>query len=196
MGDRIGIDETPEIAKNKILDYFFASKRTTTSSSSLSSTSARCRPTMGVPLPAPHADAAADYSSIVDAALVAQRPVDFDMFVVEATLARIFQVALPGTIGRRTRYGINLLPASLLSPHFEASAFAARVRQAGLSPRQIVVECTEQQASPTSGASRSRFEPFDASASASPSTTPAPAMPASTSSRRWSRRSSRSTARS
>jgi len=39
-----------------------------------------------------------------------------------------------------------LLPASLLAPHFEAGAFAERVRRAGLSPRQLVVECTEQQA--------------------------------------------------
>jgi EAL domain-containing protein (putative c-di-GMP-specific phosphodiesterase class I) len=85
-------------------------------------------------------------SSIVDAALVAKRPVDFDMFVVEATLARIAEVAQPTPLGRRTRYGINLLPASLLAPHFEAPAFADRVRRVGLSPRQIVVECTEQQA--------------------------------------------------
>jgi EAL domain-containing protein (putative c-di-GMP-specific phosphodiesterase class I) len=85
-------------------------------------------------------------SSIVDAALVAKRPVDFDMFVVEATLARIAEVAHPEPLGRRTRFSINLLPASLLAPHFEASAFADRIRRVGLSPRQIVVECTEQQA--------------------------------------------------
>ena len=147
MGDRIGIDETPEIAKNKVLDYFFALKENhhvefqpIVDLRTMQAYEWEClfRPHMPM-LPQ-------TISSIVDAALVAQRPVDFDMFVVEATLARIFQVALPGTIGRRTRYGINLLPASLLSPHFEASAFAARVRQAGLSPRQIVVECTEQQA--------------------------------------------------
>jgi EAL domain-containing protein (putative c-di-GMP-specific phosphodiesterase class I) len=84
--------------------------------------------------------------SIVDAALVAQRPVDFDMFVLEATLARISQVARPYGIGRHARYCINLLPASLLSPQVEAGAFAERVRRVGLSPRQIVVECTEQQA--------------------------------------------------
>jgi EAL domain-containing protein (putative c-di-GMP-specific phosphodiesterase class I) len=85
-------------------------------------------------------------ASIVDAALVAQRPVDFDMFVVDATLTRISQVARPGMIGRRTRYCINLLPASLLSAHFEAGALAEKVRRVGLSPRQMVVECTEQQA--------------------------------------------------
>ena len=55
-------------------------------------------------------------------------------------------MARPGATGRRTRYCINLLPASLLSPHFEAGAFADRVRRVGLSPHQIVVECTEQQA--------------------------------------------------
>jgi EAL domain-containing protein (putative c-di-GMP-specific phosphodiesterase class I) len=85
-------------------------------------------------------------SAMVDAALVAKRPVDFDAFVVERTLARIAEVAAPSPLGQYTRFGINLLPASLLSPLFEAAPFADRVRRAGLSPRQIVVECTEQQA--------------------------------------------------
>ena len=44
------------------------------------------------------------------------------------------------------RFGINVLPASLLAPQFEASALAERVRGVGLSPGQIVIECTEQQA--------------------------------------------------
>jgi EAL domain-containing protein (putative c-di-GMP-specific phosphodiesterase class I) len=147
MGDRIGLDETPEIAKNKVLDYFFALKENhhvefqpIVDLRTMQAYEWEClfRPQMPM-LPE-------TISSIVDAALVAQRPVDFDMFVIEATLARIFQVARPGTVGRQTRYCINLLPASLLSPQFEANAFAARVRRAGLSPRQIVVECTEQQA--------------------------------------------------
>jgi EAL domain-containing protein (putative c-di-GMP-specific phosphodiesterase class I) len=147
LGDRIGLDETPEVAKNKVLDYFFALKENhhvefqpIVDLRTMQAYEWEClfRPHMPM-LPQ-------TISSIVDAALVAQRPVDFDMFVVEATLTRISQVARPGPLGRRTRYNLNLLPASLLSPHFEASAFAHRVRRVGLSPRQIVVECTEQQA--------------------------------------------------
>ena len=147
LGDRIGMDETPEIAKRKVLDYFFALKdnhhvefQPIVNLRTMQAEEWEClfRPHMPM-LPQ-------TISSIVDAALVARRPVDFDMFVVEATLARIAEVARPGPLGRRTRYGINLLPASLLAPHFEAAGFADRVRRVGLSPRQIVVECTEQQA--------------------------------------------------
>jgi EAL domain-containing protein (putative c-di-GMP-specific phosphodiesterase class I) len=147
LGGRIGLDETPEIAKNKILDYFFALKENhhvefqpIVDLRTMQASEWEClfRPHMPM-LPQ-------TIGSIVDAALVAQRPVDFDMFVVEATLARVSQVARPNGIGRRTRYCINLLPASLLSPHFEAGTLADRVRRVGLSPRQIVVECTEQQA--------------------------------------------------
>lgn len=146
-GDRIGMEETPEIAKRKVLDYFFALKENhhvefqpIVDLRTMESHEWEClfRPHMPM-LPQ-------TISSIVDAALVAKRPVDFDMFVVEATLARIAEVAIPGPLGRQTRYSINLLPASLLAPHFEASVFADRVRRVGLSPRQIVVECTEQQA--------------------------------------------------
>ena len=147
LGDRIGMDETPEIAKRKILDYFFALKENhhvefqpIVDLRTMQAHEWEClfRPYMPM-LPQ-------SISSIVDAAIVSRRPVDFDMFAVEATLARIAEVARPGDLGRRTRYGINLLPASLLAPHFEASAFAERVRKVGLSPRQIIVECTEQQA--------------------------------------------------
>ncbi|HEX7492284.1 MAG TPA: EAL domain-containing protein [Candidatus Limnocylindrales bacterium] len=147
LGDRIGMEETPEITKRKVLDYFFALKENhhvefqpIVDLRTMEAQEWEClfRPHMPM-LPQ-------TISSIVDAALVAKRPVDFDMFVVEATLARIAEVAVPGPLGRRTRYSINLLPASLLAPHFEAGVFADRVRRVGLSPRQIVVECTEQQA--------------------------------------------------
>ena len=147
LGDRIGLDDTPEVAKSKVLDYFFALKENhhvefqpIVDLRTMQACEWEClfRPHMPM---LPHT-----IGSIVEAALVAGRPVDFDMFAVEATLTRISEVARPGQFGRRTRYCINLLPASLLSPHFEAAAFAAHVRRVGLSPRQIVVECTEQQA--------------------------------------------------
>ena len=143
----IGMAETPEIAKRKVLDYFFALKENhhvefqpIVDLRTMQAHEWEClfRPHMPM---LPHT-----IGAIVDAALVAKRPVDFDTFVVEATLARIAQVVGPGPLGGRARYNINLLPASLLAPHFEASAFADRVRRVGLSPRQIVVECTEQQA--------------------------------------------------
>jgi EAL domain-containing protein (putative c-di-GMP-specific phosphodiesterase class I) len=150
LGNHIGMDETPEIAMRKVLDYFFALKENhhvefqpIVDLRTMEAHEWEClfRPQMPM-LPQ-------TISAIVDAALVAKRPVDFDVFVVEATLARIAEIAefaKPGSIAHRAHYSINLLPASLLAPHFEAGAFAERVRRAGLSPRQLVVECTEQQA--------------------------------------------------
>jgi EAL domain-containing protein (putative c-di-GMP-specific phosphodiesterase class I) len=147
LGNRIGMDETPEIAKRKILDYFFALKanhhvefQPIVDLNTMQAHEWEClfRPHMPM-LPQ-------SISAIVDAALASKRPVDFDMFVVDATLTRIAEIAKPSPIGHLNRYGINLLPASLLAPHFEAAAFADRVGQVGLSPRQIIVECTEQQA--------------------------------------------------
>jgi EAL domain-containing protein (putative c-di-GMP-specific phosphodiesterase class I) len=147
LGDRIGMDETPEIAKRKVLDYFFALRanhhvefQPIVDLKTMQAHEWEClfRPHMPMQ--------PQTISAIVDAALVAKRPVDFDTFVVETTLARIAEIARPGPLSLRTRYAINLLPASLLAPHFEAAAFADRVRRVGLSPRQIVVECTEQQA--------------------------------------------------
>jgi len=147
LSDRIGMAQTPEIAKRKILDYFFALKENhhvefqpIVDLQTMGCHEWEClfRPNMPM-LPQ-------TISAIVEAALVAKRPVDFDTFVIEATLARIAEVVKPGPLGHRTRFAINLLPASLLSPTFEAAVFADRVAKAGLSPRQIIVECTEQQA--------------------------------------------------
>lgn len=145
IGDRIGMGATPEIANRKLLDYFFALRENhrvefqpIVDLRTMKAGEWEClfRPHMPM-LPQ-------TIASIVDAAIVARRPVDFDAFVVDATLARIAELTAP-TDGRQRRFAINLLPSSLLAPHFEAARFAERVRAAGLTPRQVIVECTEQQ---------------------------------------------------
>jgi EAL domain-containing protein (putative c-di-GMP-specific phosphodiesterase class I) len=147
LGERIGLDEAPEVAKRKVLDYFFALKehhhvefQPIVDLRTMESHEWEClfRPQMPM-LPQ-------TIGSIVDAALAAKRPVELDNFVVAATMARIAELPTGSPGARRMRFHINLLPASLLAHSFDAPAFAARVREAGLSPRQIVVECTEQQA--------------------------------------------------
>jgi EAL domain-containing protein (putative c-di-GMP-specific phosphodiesterase class I) len=147
LANRIGMDETPEIAKRKILDYFFALKENhhvefqpIVDLRTMQAHEWEClyRPNMPM-LPQ-------TISAMVDAALVARRPVDFDSFIVDNTLARIAEVTRPPAVANRMHFAVNLLPASLLAPQFEASAFAERVSRLGLSPHQIVVECTEQQA--------------------------------------------------
>ena len=147
VGNRIVEDETPEQAKRKILEYFFSLKEAhrvefqpIVDLRTMQAHEWECLFRPNMPLN-PHS-----IGSIVDAALEAKRPVDFDAFVVESTLARIAEVSHLRQLGGRMRFNINLLPASLLSPHFEAGAFDEKVRAVGLTPRQIVVECTEQQA--------------------------------------------------
>ena len=146
IADRIGMDRTPEIAQRKILDYFFTLRNNhhvafqpIVDLRTLEAVEYEClfRPEMPM-LPQ-------TISSIVATALTAKRPVELDTYIMEQTLARIAEVAIDQT-GLARRFAINLLPASLLAPGFEANAFAERIQRAGLSPRQFTVECTEQQA--------------------------------------------------
>jgi EAL domain-containing protein (putative c-di-GMP-specific phosphodiesterase class I) len=146
LGDRIGMGEPTEISSHRLLSRFFGSGghhvefQPIVNLSSFRSDEWEClfrpSPEMG----------SLTISAVVDAALKANRPLDLDTFVVERTLARISQIVEQTANGRRMRFGINLLPASLLAPSFEAEAFAERVRARGLSPQQIIIECTEQQA--------------------------------------------------
>ena len=193
---RIGMGETPEVASRKVMSLFFACHehhvefQPIVDLGTLKAHEWEClfrlSPGMG----------SQSIADVVEAALAAKRPVNFDSFIVEATLARIAEVIEPGPAGRLVKFGVNFLPASLLSPSFEAEALADRVRAANLSPHQIIVECTEQQAVHDVPASRSRCAPCGASASDSPSMTPVPATRASPSSQSSSPRSSRSTRRS
>ena len=146
LGDRIGMGQTPEIASAKVLSLFFACHehhvefQPIVDLATLKAAEWEClfRPSPGM--------GPRTISDVVAAALAANRPVEFDTFVIDATLARIAEVVPAGPAGKRMRYGVNLLPTSLLDPAFEATEFEARVRAVGLSPRQIIVECTEQQA--------------------------------------------------
>ena len=146
LGDRIGMGETPEITSRKLMSLFFACHEHHVEFQPIADLTTlkaheweclfRLSPGMG----------SKTISDIVEAALKSNRPVDLDNFVVEATLARIAQVADTDPAGGRMRFGVNLLPASLLAPSFEAEVLADKVRSVGLSPHQIIVECTEQQA--------------------------------------------------
>jgi EAL domain-containing protein (putative c-di-GMP-specific phosphodiesterase class I) len=147
LGDRIGMGEPTEIASHRILSRFFTCDGHHVEFQPIVDLATfrageweclfRLSPSMG-----PHLA----ISAIVDAALKANRPLDLDNFVVDATLTRISEIVEQEPRGRRMRFGVNLLPASLLAPSFEAEAFADRVRAHALAPQQIIVECTEQQA--------------------------------------------------
>jgi EAL domain-containing protein (putative c-di-GMP-specific phosphodiesterase class I) len=87
-------------------------------------------------------------SAIVQAAIDTDRSVELDQFIVRVILDRASTIqARRETAGLEPfRFAINLTPASLLDPAFEARAFAETVRAIGLAPRQLTLECTEQQA--------------------------------------------------
>ncbi len=146
-GERIGRGEAAEIGSQKLLSRFFAARahrvefQPIVDLESFRASEWECLfrpgPDMG------HCTV----TEIVGAALTVNRPLDLDNYMVAVTLPAIASVARrPRSGPGRSRFGVNLLPASLLSPMFEAEAFGDRVRAAGLAPNQIIVECTEQQA--------------------------------------------------
>ena len=150
IADRIGMAQTTQIVQTKLLDLFFhlnshhvafqpiVSLRT----GELHEYECLFRPEMPqVPQ---------SITSIVQAAIDTNRSVELDAFTVPRILERSSAIAveLARTGGPPLRVAINLTPASLLDDRFAAPAIAAMVRAAGLSPRQITLECTEQQAVP------------------------------------------------
>ena len=138
-------------------------------------------------------------TSVVAAAIDTERSVELDMFIVHAILDRAGRLeAVARENGKEPRrFAVNMTPASLLDPGFEAPQIAEMVRAAGLSPvahhHRVHRAAVRRR---TSSRSSARSRPSAGSGSGSPSTTPGPATRASP----WwppsARASSRSTARS
>ncbi len=146
IADRIGMDQSPLIAAGKLLDYFFTLRsrhrvvfQPLVDLRTLRTAEWEClfRPEMPM-LPQ-------SITGIVEAAIATRRTVDLDLFIVERILARVGEITAPHP-RRPLRLAVNFAPASLLDPRFDPQSLVARVRAAGLSPRQVTLECTEQQA--------------------------------------------------
>ena len=146
IADRIGMDQSPVVAAAKLLDYFFTLRSrhhvvfqplVDLRTRQTEEWEVLFRPEMPM-LPQ-------SIGGIVDAAIAAGRSVDLDLFILERILARVAEL-LAADPRRPMRLAINLTPASLLDARFEPRALAAGVRAAGLAPRQVTLECTEQQA--------------------------------------------------
>jgi EAL domain-containing protein (putative c-di-GMP-specific phosphodiesterase class I) len=149
LADRIGMSPSSQLVQMKTLDYFFSLRNVhkvafqpivELATGRLHEYECLFRPTMPM-LPQ-------SISSIVQAAIDTNRSVELDGFIVRAILARAgeIQAARDAVGDPPLRIAINFTPASLLQPQFEARAFAILVIRAGLQPRQITLECTEQQA--------------------------------------------------
>ncbi|HEY4633189.1 MAG TPA: EAL domain-containing protein [Candidatus Limnocylindrales bacterium] len=149
LADRIGMAQTTHVVQTKMLDYFFSLRRlhgvvfqpiVDLEHDALHEYECLFRPDMPM-LPQ-------SISSIVQAAIDTDRSIELDLFLVSSILEQCGRLeAERRAAGEpRRRYAVNVTPASLLDSRFEATAMAARVIEAGLEPRQITLECTEQQA--------------------------------------------------
>jgi len=149
LADRIGMGQSPQLVQSRMLDYFFSLRKLHTvafqpivrlSDGDLHEYECLFRPQMPM-LPQ-------SISAVVMAAIATGRSVELDTFIVRAVLERAGELdAARRAAGRPPlRVAINMTPASLLDPGFHADTVAAMVREAGLMPDQITLECTEQQA--------------------------------------------------
>jgi EAL domain-containing protein (putative c-di-GMP-specific phosphodiesterase class I) len=149
LADRIGMAQSTAAVQTKTLDYFFNLRNVhqvafqpivELATGEIHEYECLFRPNMPM-LPQ-------SISAIVHAAIDTDRSIELDAFIVRLILARVGELEKV----RRDRgeaplrVAINFTPASLLDSQFEAKALVAMVTAAGLSPRQITLECTEQQA--------------------------------------------------
>ena len=149
LADRIGMGQSPQLVQSRMLDYFFSLRKLHTvafqpivclETGELREYECLFRPQMPM-LPQ-------SISAIVMAAIATGRAVEMDSFIVRAVLERAGELdaARRASGSSPLHIAINLTPASLLDPGFEPEALVAMVREVGLEPSQITLECTEQQA--------------------------------------------------
>lgn len=149
LAERIGMAQTTQVVQTKTLDYFFSLRNlhgvafqpiVELPTGRLHEYECLFRPDMPM-LPQ-------SIGAIVQAAIDTARSVELDAYLVSAILSRA------GELERQRRdageeplrIAVNVTPASLLDPRFDAAAIAELVRSIGMDPRQITLECTEQQA--------------------------------------------------
>jgi EAL domain-containing protein (putative c-di-GMP-specific phosphodiesterase class I) len=148
IADRIGMAQSSHIVQTKMLDYFFSLRTLhhvafqpiiTLATGRLHEYECLFRPEMPM--------LQQSISSVVAAAIHTDRAVELDAFIIGEILKRAGRMEAVGReLGQEPRrFAINLAPTSLLHPTFEARALAAMVRDAGLTPSRITIECTEQE---------------------------------------------------
>ncbi len=149
LADRIGMAQSSQMLQTKVLDYFFTLKNVHAiayqpivelATGQLVEYECLFRPQMP--------GLQTSITSIVEAAIDTGRTVELDAFIVRLILQRVgaLHKARVDAGEPLLRVAINFTPASLLDSQFEAASLAAMIRAAGLDPRQITLECTEQQA--------------------------------------------------
>jgi EAL domain-containing protein (putative c-di-GMP-specific phosphodiesterase class I) len=148
LADRIGMAQSTQVVQTKMLDYFFSLRTlhgiafqpiVSLSTGALHEYECLFRPNMPM-LPQ-------SISAIVQAAISTDRGVELDVYIIATVLEAVGRLEAAAQVEGQSprRYAINLTPVSLLHPAFEAGALATQVREAGLDPHQLTIECTEQQ---------------------------------------------------
>jgi EAL domain-containing protein (putative c-di-GMP-specific phosphodiesterase class I) len=153
IADRIGMAQSTHLAQTKTLDYFFSLKNlhdvyfqpiVDIATGELHEYECLFRPVMPM-LPQ-------SITAIVHAGIDTDRSVELDAFIVQRILWRIAELNADAAAAREeptptnVRFAINVTPASLLAAAFEPPLLVAAARDAGVTPRQLTIECTEQQA--------------------------------------------------
>jgi len=149
LAERIGMAQSGQMMQSKMLDYFFTLKNlhglayqpiVELTTGRLVEYECLFRPQMP--------GLQTSIGSVVQAAVDTGRTIELDGFIVRIILGRVgsLHAARVAADQPPIHVAINFTPASLLDGQFEASAFATMVKGAGLAPRQVTLECTEQQA--------------------------------------------------
>ena len=149
LAERIGMAQTTQEIQTKTLDYFFSLRKLHSvafqpivelATGELHEWECLFRPNMPM--------VPQSIGAIVQAAIDTNRSIELDVFLIGAILERAGELAKRRHSAGETplRLAVNVTPPSLLDQRFEAVAFAAMVRAAGLDPRNVTLECTEQQA--------------------------------------------------
>jgi EAL domain-containing protein (putative c-di-GMP-specific phosphodiesterase class I) len=148
IAERIGMGQSMQVVQTKTLDYFFSRRDHSVEFQPIVELATgraveyEClsRPVLpGMPT---------SISTIVQAAIDTDRSVELDVFLTERILLEAGRLQTARVASGQPPYGfaINLTPASLLDPQFAAEELAQAVHASGLTPRQVTLECTEQQA--------------------------------------------------
>ena len=148
LAERIGMAQTGQLMQTKMLDYFFTLKNVhgiayqpivELATGELVEYECLFRPEMP--------GLQQSISSVVQAAIDTGRTIELDSFIVRVILDRVgvLQTERQANGEPPLHLAINFTPASLLDSQFEPKTLASMVVAAGMKPRHVTLECTEQQ---------------------------------------------------
>ncbi len=154
LAERIGMAPSTHLVQTKMLDYFFSLRTlhkvayqpiVNLETGDLYEHECLVRPEMPM-LPQ-------SITSVVQAAINTKRSVELDVFIISKVIDEVSRLETTARAEGRAprRFAINLAPSSLLDSAFGPKALTEQIEAAGLSTRQITIECTEQQSVPDIG---------------------------------------------